>query len=70
MLKDAILKARRELKGSSILVVRINKNNKLRLAKPCIDCMKYIEYVGIRKVFYSLSEYPYIIEMEDYNETL
>lgn len=50
---DAIIKARKPLKGLSILVIRINKNGKLGLAKPCKNCTKYINHVGIRKVFYS-----------------
>ncbi|MEN6379446.1 MAG: hypothetical protein ABFD15_07700 [Methanofastidiosum sp.] len=57
---DAIIKARCDLKGTSILVIRINRKEELRLAKPCQHCMKYIEYVGIKKVYYSTSSYPYI----------
>jgi len=57
---DAIIKARCDLKGTSILVIRINRKEELRLAKPCQHCKKYIEYVGIKKVYYSTSSYPYI----------
>ena len=61
---DAIIHARKDLRGSSILVVRINRFNQLRMAKPCQDCFKYIINVGIRKVFYSVDHYPYIEEIK------
>jgi len=60
---DAIIKAKTNLKGFSILVVRINNHNQLRLAKPCKWCMMYLEYVGIKKISYSISEYPYILNI-------
>ncbi len=60
---DWIIKAKKDLKGTSILVVRLNKNNQFRLSKPCFNCMNYIQYVGIKKVFYSISKYPYILEL-------
>jgi len=59
---DAILHARCDLKGSSILVVRINNNGEYRLAKPCKYCMMYINHVGIKNIYYSISEFPYIIK--------
>ena len=59
---DAIIKARKDLKGSSILIIRINKQNQFRLAKPCKECMKYLEFVGIKKIYYSINSFPYIKE--------
>jgi len=53
---DAIIKAKTDLKRCSILVVRINKNEQLRLAKPCKYCQMYLEYIGIRKIFYTTNE--------------
>lgn len=49
----AILKAKTDLRGCSILVIRINRDNKLMYSRPCKYCMMYLEYVGIKKVFYS-----------------
>ena len=47
---DAIVGcSRQELWGSSIFVFRKN----FRLAKPCKSCMKVIEAVGIKTVFYT-----------------
>jgi deoxycytidylate deaminase len=60
---DAIIKARKDLKGSSILVVRVNRFNQLRLSKPCKNCMKYIQHVGIKNIFYSIDRYPYIKQL-------
>jgi deoxycytidylate deaminase len=59
---SAIIKAKTDLKGCSMLVVRINRNDKFLLAKPCQWCMAYIQHVGIKKLYFSLSEYPYICE--------
>lgn len=57
---DAILRAKKDLKGVSLLVVRINKRNQFLLAKPCVKCMAYIKHTGIKRVFYSVPHYPYI----------
>lgn len=61
----AIINAKKDLRGASLLVVRVNNRNQLRMSKPCEDCQKYMDYVGIKKIFYSLSSYPYIEEMEE-----
>jgi len=61
---NTILSAKTDLTNSSLLVIRINKKNELRLSLPCNECMKYIEYVGIKRVFYSISNYPYIQEIK------
>lgn len=60
---DAIIKAKKNLKGTSLLVIRINKNKQFRLSKPCKNCMKYIEHVKIKKIFYSVPQFPYIVEL-------
>jgi tRNA(Arg) A34 adenosine deaminase TadA len=52
----AIIKARRNLKDYNILVVRINSNGELRMAKPCEFCQEFIDYVGIRNVYYSTND--------------
>jgi len=50
---DAIIKAKCDLKGKSILVVRINSEGKLMKAKPCSYCRDYLNYVGIKNIYYS-----------------
>jgi deoxycytidylate deaminase len=59
---DAIIKAKTNLRNLSMLIVRINKKNQLRLSKPCKWCQMYLEYVGIKKIYYSINEFPYIKE--------
>ncbi len=61
---DAIIKAKTDLKGMDMMVIRINKQNQFRLAKPCKHCRMYLEHVGIRRVYYSISEYPYFKIMD------
>ena len=58
-----ILSAKTDLKGASLLVVRLNKADQLRMAKPCDYCMRYIEFVGIKRVWYSINHYPYFDTM-------
>jgi len=41
------------LRGSSILVVRINQSGNFSLAFPCKYCLESIIYVGIKNIFYS-----------------
>lgn len=50
---DALLKARTEVKGMNIVVIRVNNNGKLMMAKPCPHCEAYLEHVGIKNVYYT-----------------
>lgn len=58
---DCIIKARRGLTGTVMYVVRIGKNGKLLNSKPCDRCFAYLQHVGIKKVYYSIDKYPYIV---------
>ena len=49
----SIIRARRNLNNFNILVIRINSQYELKMAKPCKYCMAYIQYVGIKNVYYS-----------------
>jgi len=53
---DAIIKAKTDLKGYNILVVRINSFGQMRLAKPCDHCYTYIKHVGLRHIYYSTND--------------
>lgn len=33
------------------------------LAKPCNHCIEWLQFVGVKRVVYSISEYPYFEEM-------
>lgn len=59
---DAIIKAKKDLKGSCLLVIRVNNKNQFRLSKPCKNCENYINFVGIKKIYYSIDSFPYIKE--------
>ncbi len=50
-----LLKKRRhhELVGSDLYVSRINSLGQPRLARPCRDCQRICESVGIRRIFYT-----------------
>lgn len=50
---DAIINARADLRGCDAIVIRLDRMGKLALAKPCKDCLNYLEYVGIKTVYYS-----------------
>jgi deoxycytidylate deaminase len=45
--------------GGDIYVVRIGKGNELRISKPCDMCDKILDFVGIKRVFYSIDENHY-----------
>jgi deoxycytidylate deaminase len=62
----AIINAKIDLKGASIIVVRINNNKEFRLSKPCHECMNYLKYIGIKKIYYSIETYPYIEMIKNY----
>lgn len=53
---DAIMKARQDLKGCSMFVVRLNKNGKMLMAKPCKICRNYLNYIGISRVYYTTND--------------
>jgi deoxycytidylate deaminase len=50
--QDAIINAKRDLNGFSMLIIRI-KDGKLFMAKPCDMCMGFIKFVGIKYIYYS-----------------
>lgn len=53
--QHSIIKARRDLKGASMLVVRVNKNGGIGMARPCDMCWGFMEAVGIKEVYYTTS---------------
>lgn len=59
----AILNAKRDLNGLDILIVRINNKDQFRYSRPCNHCLQYIQYCGLRKIYYSIDRYPYIEEL-------
>lgn len=45
-----------ELLGADLYVVRILRNGKVAIAKPCKVCQRFIADVGIRSVYYSVND--------------
>ena len=41
------------LSKSTLVIIRINRQGELCLSKPCANCIKYLKYYGIKKIFYS-----------------
>jgi deoxycytidylate deaminase len=46
-------------RGASLFVVRINNYDKFRMSKPCCMCHQVLDFVGVRKVFYTTGEDTY-----------
>ena len=40
-------------KGTTIYVVRVNREGKLMMSKPCPMCKSALAHVGVKRVFYS-----------------
>ena len=45
--------------GSTIYVARINNYNEFRMSKPCCMCHEVMEFVGVKKVYYTTGEDAY-----------
>lgn len=56
----AILNCKKaNLKNSEIIIYRETSDGAPALAKPCRFCMAFIINAGIKKVYYTKSEYPF-----------
>jgi deoxycytidylate deaminase len=49
---DAIIKARTDVEGMSLLVVRISSEGNLAYSYPCKHCLSYIYHVGIKNLYF------------------
>lgn len=54
--QDCIRKASRNLKGTTMLVLRRNPSGSLQLARPCEMCWGWIRDCGIKGVYYTNSD--------------
>jgi deoxycytidylate deaminase len=52
---SAIINSRGNLSKCTICIVRITKDGKLAMAKPCQYCQSYIEEAGIKNIIYTNS---------------
>ena len=51
---NAIIRSRKQ--GHTIIVVRVDKQGNLRMAKPCPICQLAIKSAGIKEVIYSIND--------------
>lgn len=70
---DAIQRIRKYPKQKrnelDLYVVRISDNNEMRYAKPCRDCTTAIQSFGIKRIYYSYSEYNGNFSKDEPKET-
>jgi tRNA(Arg) A34 adenosine deaminase TadA len=57
-----LLKVRNDLRGCTIYIARINKQNDAMISRPCPDCMAAIIAVGIKEIVYTNELGSYSIE--------
>ena len=50
---------RKVTSGASVYVVRKNRQQEVRLSKPCETCEAMCRYVGIKKIIYSIEDNIY-----------
>jgi len=50
---SAFLRARTELSGATLYVVRLLATGDLGMAKPCPDCQRFIAKMNLKKIIYS-----------------
>uniref|UniRef100_A0A6H1ZDQ1 Putative CMP/dCMP deaminase zinc-binding n=1 Tax=viral metagenome TaxID=1070528 RepID=A0A6H1ZDQ1_9ZZZZ len=53
---DAIINAKKDLKGCSMIIIRSGRSGNLLPSFPCKWCLGYIEHVGIKNIFYMNKE--------------
>ena len=42
-----------DLSGHEIIIIRVDRNNKLAMSKPCVGCASVLKQFGIKDVWYS-----------------
>ena len=59
--QNAIIRAGMDhCEGLDLYIARVLKNNDLALSKPCKVCIKLIEDVGIRNIYYSTNAKEFV----------
>ena len=48
----------------TIVVIRLDRNNRLRNSKPCKDCSDTLRWFGVKQVYYSTGNIntPFLME--------
>lgn len=55
----AILNCRSDLNGSVAYIYRETLGGEPALSRPCVYCMEALKEAGIKKIYYTINEYPY-----------
>lgn len=58
------VKDKSKLQGASIFIYREFKNGMPATAAPCNNCLDLIKAVGIKKVYFTMSTFPYYGEIK------
>lgn len=53
-----------QLKGATLYVIRLRKQQKYGMSRPCPECMELIRECGIRQIIYSTNDLNNPIAME------
>lgn len=56
---NAVIHSHDNIFGASIFVFREDRNGFPAIARPCKDCLETLKKAGIKKMTYSINEYPY-----------
>lgn len=48
-----------DLSGATIYVYRERKDGTIGISRPCNRCYNFIKEKGIKKIYYTINEYPY-----------
>ena len=57
---SAILNTGKEfVKGSTIYIYREDVHGKPKLAKPCDNCMRELKRFGVKRIYYTVNDYPF-----------
>jgi pyrimidine deaminase RibD-like protein len=52
------------IKGSVMYIYREDRNGNTKLSKPCEFCLPEIIKFGVKKVYYTIEEFPYLEVMK------
>lgn len=61
-----LLKVRDDLRGCTIYIARINKDEKTMMSRPCVWCMWAIHAAGIKEIVYTNEMGSYSVEKVEF----
>lgn len=61
---SAVIKAKRDISGSTIYIYRENSDGSPALARPCDECLKLLIEFNVKKIIFTIPESPYYSILE------